>query len=197
MLNLDQYANPNIKLLYRDAVAPAILDTFGDFSMLVAPIGTGGTLIGLSEGFRSRLGITCVGAMCAPDQEIPGMRDVKGMEEVKQPWQKALAGDLDQRIEVERRAAFLCAPWINRLTGVPAGASGGAAYIAGCRAIQRCIEKGTLDSIRDKKTGKIKMLIVIHDDVGPYLADRFTTEFRMEDFHPSTATPPQQLIFGY
>jgi cysteine synthase len=195
LINLDQYANLHVADLYRDWAAPKIIDDFGEFDVSVIPGGTGGTLIGLNEGFQNRFDhkITRVVALCAPKQEIPGMRDeLIGMSEVAQPWQKAR----DYTIEVQRRAAFLCAPWITRVTQIPAGPSGGATYVAGCMFLQQLIDKGKLDSIRNQKTGLIKMLMVIHDDIGPYLADRFLSEFSLEEFRPATASLPQKIIFG-
>jgi cysteine synthase len=191
-LNLGQYDNPAIKTGYRDWAVQKILQEVGEFQVLVCPVGTGGTVIGLSEGFRSRFPVTVVGALCADGHEIPGMRDEKGMEDVHQAWEAAL----DYRIKVNRSPAFLCAPWIDWLTGEPTGPSSGAAYVAACLFIQGLIDEDKLDHVRDEKTGEVKVLFVLHDEVTPYVADRFMTEFALENFHLSTAHSPRQLVFG-
>lgn len=192
ILNLGQYDNPAIKNGYRDWATQKIIKQVGEFDLLVSPVGTGGTVIGLSEGFKSLFPVIVVGALCADGHEIPGMRDEARMKEVTQPWREAV----DHIIKVDRDTAFLCAPWLDWGTQIPAGPSGGATYVAFCRFIQNLIELRELDRIRNYKTGKIKALFVIHDDVMPYVADRFMTEFALDNFHESTAKSPKQLVFG-
>lgn len=194
-VNLDQYAAPSVKVLYREWAVPQVLEQIDDFQVLVSPIGTGGTLIGLSEGFRNHFGTTnikIVGAICADGDEIPGMRDLAGMEEIRQPWQEAS----DQVLKVSRKPAFLCVPWLSWRLNEAAGPSGAATYVAACHYAQQIINSGEINALRSGKTYKVNILFVIHDDVMPYVADRFMNEFSMTNFHPSSAKSPEKLIFG-
>ena len=188
-LNLDQYGSPHVSDLYETWAVPKILDEIETFDILVTGIGTAGTLVGLSNGFRKRLGdsVTIVGVLCKDGHEIPGMRDLAGMKDIFQPWEEAC----DYRVTVERDTAFLCAPWLDWTANLPAGPTGGATYAAACRIAKKMIQEGTLDP-----SGKTRIAFVVHDDITPYVADRFLTEFPMENFNPTTAKLPKELIFG-
>ncbi len=191
-LNLDQYANPANKNLYRDWCAPRILEQISDFNVLVSPIGTGGTVIGLNEGFRPRLtNFTSVGVMCAPGHEIPGMRDIAGMKEITQPWQNTI----DKRIEVDTKPAYLSAEWLNWTMGVTSGVSGGATLSGALLFIKEQKDAGTLDLLRSKNDGKIRVLILIHDGWRPYIIDRFPAFLPLEFQKPSSAPMPWQLLW--
>ncbi len=187
--NFDQYGSPHVSDLYETWAVPKILDEVGEFDVLIVGVGTAGTLVGLSNGFRKRLGdsVTIVGVLCKDGHEIPGMRDLKGMKGILHPWETAC----NYYVRVERDAAFLCAPWLDWTTNLPAGPTGGATYVAACRVARQLIQEGKLNP-----SGKTRILFVVHDDIAPYVADRFMTEFPMENFNPATATLPQQLIFG-
>lgn len=197
LFNLDQYAAPYLKDNYANWAVPKILDAAGEFEVLVVPVGTGGTVVGLSEGFKARFGesMFIVGVLCADDNEIPGMRDAKGMADVKHPWRAAC----DYVEYVERRPAFLCAPWLDWSVDVPGGPSGGATYVAACRFGRRLAEDPKFAELQHRlrgKRGNIRIRFVVHDDIGPYVADRFTTDYHLDNFNPSTAHPPTTLIFG-
>jgi cysteine synthase len=190
-LNLDQYACPWVKTLYRDWAVPSIVKTFGRFDHLVCPVGTGGTVVGLNEGFQKYAvdrAPVVVGAMCADGEEVPGMRDLEGMKLISQPWEKAIT----HRAEVQRKPSFLCVPWLQRATdGLSVGPSGGATYVAACMFLQKLLDEGKEEQVRGKR-----ILFVVHDHVLPYLADRFTTEFSEKSLYPPTASLPKKLIFG-
>ncbi len=195
VLNLDQYANPAIKNLYRTYAVSNILNQVPNLTTVFTPMGTGGTTLGLFEGFCDRLDERpkFFGALCEDGQEIPGMRDEKGMVEIGHPWNTTPGVSV---VKVARKPSFLCAPWLDWTMGIPAGPSGGAAYVACCMTVQKYIDEGRLEELRNKKTGEIVVGFIIHDHVGFYTADRFTTEWPPEYFHPRTAPLPQQLIFG-
>ena len=194
ILNLDQYGSPYLKLGYRDWGAAQIVEEFGDFDVLVVAIGTGGTLLGLAEGLENLLGhkVVVVGVLCADRQEIPGMRDRAGMRDIKHPWEAGC----DHVVTMNRQTAFLCAPWLDWGIGANSGPSGGAAYAAACQFAYRLIDENRLDEVRVRKdkTGPVKMLFVIHDSADLYVGDRLS-EFSLDNFHPSTARTPYQLIF--
>ena len=190
-LNLDQYANPANKVLYRDWCVSKILEKVPNPNILVAPIGTGGTIIGLNEGFRRRLeNFRSVGVMCVSGNEIPGMRDIEGMKEIAQPWREAV----DECVEVKTKSAYLSALWLNWVMGVTSGASGGATLAGAYHLLNRHDREDTLDLLRNPKDGKIRIVIIIHDGWRPYLIDRFPTFLSLEDQQYESAHFPWETL---
>jgi cysteine synthase len=184
---LDQYANPANKILYRDWCVGKILDKLHNFNVIVSPIGTGGTVIGLTEGARVRLrSVMSVGVMCSPGNEIPGMRDISGMKEISLPWREAI----DDCIEIDTKSAYLSALWLNWMMGVTSGPSGGASLAGTYSFIKKLKLAGNLDSIRDSRDGMIGIVIIIHDGWRPYLIDRFHAFLKLEDQRIETACLP-------
>ena len=199
-INIDQYAAPYWHE-YRDWGVSSILDADGrladrkGFDVIVAPIGTGLTLAGLGEGFRQRFGesITIVAARCSHQHEIPGMRDDIGLQDVSQPWNQFQ----DFVVDVDRRPALLCTPWLDWAGGFDGGLSSGGAYVAACQFARRVLSDEMLEAkVRNPKTGKIKIGIVLHDNIDPYPGDRLVTDYSEDCFHPSTADLPEKIIFG-
>jgi cysteine synthase len=137
---------------------------------------------------RKRLGdkLTVVGAMCAPNEEIPGVRSLEKMKHIRQPWQDAV----DERIEVTRRPSFLCAPSLSRAIQSNAGPSGGGTYVATCLYLEQILKTQGEEALQGRKVA-----FVIHDEASQYVGDRLD-EFPQEDFYPPTARTPRELIFG-
>ncbi len=191
-LNLDQYSNPANTRFYREWAAMKIIKQLpsADNLVLVAPVGTGGTIVGLGQGFRERAEkVTVVGAMCAPGEEIPGVRDLAKMKEITLPWKEAL----DDRIEVEARPSYLSSLWFHWTTGLTPGLSGGFTYAAALKFFHKRKDEGTLDELRGKD-GAIHAAIIFHDGWRPYLVDRFPmlpTDYQK----PSSAPKPWQLLW--
>lgn len=184
--NPDQYANPANAALYETWAAGHILKQLFKIDVVVAPVGTGGTAIGLKKGLEDRLqnDVVMIGARCAPGVEIPGMRDLEKMAEVSLPWQAAF----DEIIEVEREPAYLAAAWFQWAQSLMVGLSSGAAWIAAYTAIKKRKDAGTLDALRKNSTdGQIRVAIICHDGARPYLADRFPI---LHHDHQSAASAP-------
>jgi cysteine synthase len=189
-INPDQYAWPGIKGYYRDWAVPKMLESTGGIDWLVSPVGTGGTLIGFEEGLRehSDRDTEVIAAVCAPGHEIPGMRTAASSSppEVLQPWRAAVK----EIVPVERKPAFLCAPWVSRAIRIPTGPSGGGTYVAACRFIQQLIDKGEGERLHDRT-----LAFIVHDNVAAYVGDRYP-EFDPDDLYINKAPWPKQLIFG-
>ncbi len=165
MLNLDQYANPMMVAFYRDVAAPKIsANMLGGFRLLVCPIGTGATITGLSHGLKNaREGLYVIGAMCAEGENIPGMRSLSQMTEIRHPWQRAI----DDTVEVMAREAWLAVLQIQYQSGIMPGPSSGASYIAALKTVEWYRRAGMLDSLRSRD-GFVNALIVFHDGLRPY-----------------------------
>lgn len=191
-LNLDQYTNPANAKLYLKRVMPMILKQMRHHlpTILVAPVGTGGTIIGLGEGLRDTVpGITIVGAMCKNGVEIPGMRDCAGMKDIRLPYKHAA----DEFVHVGRESSYLAAAWLEWAESLMAGLSSGAVLIAAYVFIKDRLEAGTLDTMRDHK-GVVRILVVFHDGARPYLVDRFPT-MKHEHLSQATAPKPWELLW--
>jgi len=192
-LNLDQYANLDGTKMHTIFAAPKILRqvAYRQPMVFVAGVGTGGTLIGISNHFRSCLKkITIVGVLLKQGNEIPGVRDLNRMKEITLPWRQAL----DDLVEVETRPSYLAALWFNWIMGITPGPSSGFAYLGALKFLRKHKIAGTLDSLRDDR-GKIHAAILFPDGNRPY-GDRFMANLPAEYLKASTAPLPWQFS-GY
>jgi cysteine synthase B len=170
-LNLDQYANPANPAAYRRYVAPQIIEKMQPhgFGLFVCPIGTGGTVVGLSEAFRrANKGIRIIGAMNVPGETIPGMRSAMQMSEISFPWEAAC----DRIIEVKELFAWIAALQIQDHTGMMMGISSGASYVATLMALRHYELHRKLDSLRSEADGCVHAMFVAHDGLRTYTANQ-------------------------
>lgn len=176
-LNLDQYANPANARYYR-RIVPGILEQVPDLSAVCVPVGTGGSIIGLDDGFREHSEhVRMVAVQCAPGHEIPGVRDLARMGEILLPWQDAY----DTRVEVEQKPAYLAALWLYRLKDWGTGPSGGLTLVGADRFLDKLVKEGRLDErLRRGRDGKISVGVVFHDGIRPYF-DRFDANLPLSD----------------
>ncbi len=190
-LNLDQYANPANTKLYEDWLTPKIIKNIPNLSLIAAPVGTGGTIIGLSKAMRGTVkNTTILGVMCSPGNEIPGARDLNAMKEISLPWREAI----DEKVEVETKISYLSSLQILWKTGLTPGASGGMAYAGVIKFLkEEKRQNRSLDRLRNSE-GKIVAAIIFHDSFRPYVADRFTVFLPEEWQKPSTAPLPWEII---
>jgi cysteine synthase len=172
VLNLDQYANPANGEGYETEVAPMVAEQLPLCNLAFLPLGTGGTVFGLGHGLKKYFhNLKVIASMCRLDEEIPGVRDADGVRKVHKRWE----GIADWRMESFAKPAYLSALWFHRVTDALLGPSGGLPYFCYLAFIDEQIKKGTLDQFRSPEDGKVHALIVVHDDSGPYCADRFPT----------------------
>lgn len=188
-LSLDQYANPDGTKLHASFTAPRMLEQLSyPPTLFVAGVGTGGTLVGMSNHLRSSLNkIKIGGVLLSSGQEIPGVRDLNRMREIALPWRQSL----DEQIEIETRPSYLAALWFNWTMGLTAGPSSGFAYLGALKLIKKYKdgEDGRdIDSLRDSK-GRIHAVMLFPDGNRPY-GDRFAANLPIEYFRASTAPLP-------
>lgn len=171
---LDQYGDMSNPNAYRDHLAPHIIsqmEPLGGLNLLVAGVGTGGTIVGLSEGLKRRWDkLHVVGAMCIAGQTIPGMRSEDQMSEIVIPWREA-AGRF---IKVESLHAYIAALQMQE-TGMMMGISAGATYVAALMILKQRLAEGTLDELRGSD-GSINALFVAHDGLRTYTANKLPEE---------------------
>ncbi|MCL4405364.1 MAG: pyridoxal-phosphate dependent enzyme [Patescibacteria group bacterium] len=190
-LNLDQYANLDGAKPHADFTAPKIMEQVPyPPTVFVAGVGTGGTLVGISDYMRRNLGkIAVVGVLLSPGQEIPGVRDLNHMKEITLPWREAS----NDYIEIDTRPSYLASLWFNWIMGLTPGPSSGFAYLGALKFINKHKMAGTLDSLRDKQ-GRIHAVILFPDGNRPY-GDRYMANLPFDYLKPSTAPLPWKLLW--
>jgi len=186
--NLDQYANPAGYRIHEFLTGPAVFEELPEKSIdvLVADIGTGGTVIGLSRFFKQQLGdnnVTVVGALLEDGEEVPGVRDRARMKEISLPWEKAV----NQVVEVPKDPCYRLAAIDHRFGGVTGGPSSGMVRVAANRFLAGEKLAGRLDSHRHND-GRVRVLMVFPDGSRAY-GDRFMANV---PFHtkPEWFVPP-------
>jgi len=123
----DQFNNPANVEAHRLTTGPEILEqTGGDFEVLVAGMGTTGTLMGVAACLAERQpGVRIVGVEPPPGHHIQGL---KNMCEAIVPGIYN-AGVLDDKIVVNDEEAFAAARRLSLQEGIFAGMSSGAALV--------------------------------------------------------------------
>jgi cysteine synthase A len=191
-LNLDQYGNLWNAKYHRERTGPDILAQERGIRILCAGIGTGGTIIGISDYLRAELGnrIKIVGVLCKPGQKIPGVRDEDRMKEITLPWRQAL----DVYYEVGTVASYLMTQWLLWLTPYSFGPSTGFALVGGLLHVHHLKETGALDDVPRNEEGKISMIVVSPDTYRPYI-DHFHADLPADFLRRSTAPLPWKLLW--
>jgi len=161
-------ANPEI---HRKTTAEEIWnDTDGKVDILVAGVGTGGTITGISEVLKKRKPEFKTVAVEPKDSPIlsggdPGPHKIQGIGAGFIP--AILNTDIiDEIIQIENEEALDCAQSITRQEGIMAGISAGAAVSAALKIARREENKG-------------KLIVVIIPDTGErYLSTDLFAEYR-------------------
>lgn len=142
-----QFDNPANPAIHRDTTAQEIWrDTEGAVDMLVAGVGTGGTLSGVAQVLKEKnpdFRAVAVEPSSSPvlSGGEPGLHKLQGIGAGFVP--SILRTDLiDEIIRVENDDAFATARTLARLEGVPAGISSGAALWAATQIGKRAEMKG-------------------------------------------------------
>ena len=137
----DQYNNPaNWQAHYHGTAAEILAQTRGQVTMVVATMGTSGTLMGMSRRLKEQdPGIDIIGVEPYLGHKIQGL---KNMKEAYRPeiFDKER---LDRKVNIEDEAAFDMARQLARVEGLFVGMSSGAAMAAACREA-RTLETGTI-----------------------------------------------------
>jgi cysteine synthase len=173
-----QYENEANPAAYEKWFAPQIWEqTRKKLMVFAAGLGTTGTLLGCSRYFR-RVSerIRIVGAMCAPNEAVPGVRSRERLKEIDLRWEPAV----DAVMEVGTKVSFRMSLRLCR-TGLVAGPSSGFALAGLYRFLEEQKAAGTLNSLRNNDDEEIVSVFVCADTPLPYL-DKYSTHLDAEDF---------------
>lgn len=137
----NQYANPNNVLAHYLTTAPEIEHQGGGrITHVVAGMGTGGTLMGISRYFRERKPeVSIIGVEPVLGHRIQGLKNME--EAIVPPIYRESA--LDRKIVVEDDPAFETARQLASQEGIFCGMSGGAAMAAALR-LARELDSGVV-----------------------------------------------------
>jgi len=137
----NQYANPNNVLAHYETTGPEIWrQTDGNLTHVVAGMGTGGTLMGLSRYFREKAPeVQIVGVEPVLGHKVQGLKNMK--EAIVPPIYEASAHH--RKLVVEDDDAFETARLLAGKHGVFCGMSGGAAMF-GALSLSAELESGLI-----------------------------------------------------
>ncbi len=143
----DQFSNPANAEIHRRTTAEEIWrDTDGNVDILVAGVGTGGTITGISEVIKSRKPSFKAVAVEPADSPVlsggkPGPHKIQGIGAGFIP--KAMnVGIIDEIITVTNDQAFETARAVAKLEGILCGISSGAAVWAAIEIARRTENRG-------------------------------------------------------
>ncbi len=160
-LMLQQFANPANPEIHRRTTAEEIwIDCDGKLDVLVAGVGTGGTITGCAQVLTPRLPDLHVVGVEPEDSSVlsggtPGPHKIQGIGAGFVPEVLEIS-EIDEFISIGNETAFEIARQIARLEGIPVGISSGAAVAA-------ALEVG----VRAEMAGKRIVVIV------PSFAERY------------------------
>lgn len=173
-INLGQYDNPNNWVAY-EPIGRMIGELTQGVDLLVASIGTGGTIIGISRSIREAdhsMHVETVGVIPDVGESIPGIRDINRLQEVRLPWDDAVSTQNRGKLRtVTRQSAYLKSYALWKEYNLPAGPSSGAQLAAIYEELQERIESKTLDDLRREKDKEIVVVFIASDSYEPYEQD--------------------------
>lgn len=171
---LDQYTNPNNPLAHYEGTAQEIIDDFGDnLHMVVASVGTGGTITGLARRLKEYnpsiqiIGVDPLGSILGGGEEIKSYL-VEGIGYDFFP--KVLDNQLiDRYIKTEDKASFQMSRRLIKEEGLLVGGSSGAAMWGALEAAK---------TLRPEQN----CLVILPDSIRNYMS-KFASDEWMETHH--------------
>jgi cysteine synthase len=170
-LNLDQYANPANPEAHETWTGPHIWQQTGEnLSVFVAPLGTAGTVIGVSNFLRQQpVHVAVVGVALAPGEAVPGVRTEEKLKQVAFDWRSAI----DDLVLVSRIPSYMASMDLIG-SGRMFGPSSGSTFCGALQFIARWKSENLLDSLRSPEDGQIVVAFTCGDTPFPY-ADKYAT----------------------
>lgn len=132
---IDQFSNSDNPLAHYETTGPEILEQVGRVDMLVAGIGTSGTLMGVGKRLReANPGVEIIGVEPHPDSKIQGLKNFSESEQVPSIFEPEI---LTGRVYAEDERAFSLARQVAKEEGIFVGISSGAALAEALRRAEK------------------------------------------------------------
>lgn len=169
--NPNQYGNIVNANAHYNLTGPMILSGVGHaVRVFSVGIGSGGTLIGVSRFLKEHCpDVIMIGAMCNATAEIPGVRDLRRMQEITLPWKRVS----DITLELTTRPSYLGSLILKRYAQRLVGPSGGMDFVALLRSLKSLKDSGAFEAMPRDGRGKIVAGFLVPDTSHLY-NDRFT-----------------------
>lgn len=163
-INLGQYDNDANPKAHEVITGPQLYDQLGDrIGMFCAGLGTTGTLVGTARYLRAKVPhLKVAGIVRAPNNLVPGVRTVNGLEEVSFPWSKILTEPLEA---VNEKEAYRHSLSLIR-HGLLVGPSAGFAFAGVLRHLERLKQTGEIEELRGRH-----VVFICPDTPFPYATD--------------------------
>jgi cystathionine beta-synthase/cysteine synthase A len=169
---LDQYANPDNPNAHYRGTAQEIIDDFGkDLDMVVATVGTGGTITGIAKRLKEYnpaikiIGVDPIGSILGGGNEIkPYLVEGIGYDFFPEVLDNSL---IDSYIKTNDADSFRLARQLIREEGLLVGGSAGAAMW------------GALQAAKSLKAGQ-KCLVILPDSIRNYMSKHANDEWMKE-----------------
>lgn len=172
---LAQYENDDNPAAFEKWLAPEIWrQTDEKLSVFAAGLGTTGTMLGSSRFFRkSAPKVAIVGARCAPQEAVPGVRSEAKLREVSLDW----ASGADAIVDVKARESYKRSVELCR-AGMVCGPSSGFVLAGLLHYFES--DPSRIEQLRNDD-GEVVAAFVCGDTPLPYL-DKYSTYLEPSDF---------------
>jgi cysteine synthase len=172
-----QYYNDANPAAFERWVAPELWkQTHGRLTVFATGLGSTGTLVGASRYLRRQSQkVAIVGAICKPNEAVPGVRSERRLQEIGHDWRAAA----DHIVEVATKPSFKYSLQICR-AGILGGPSSGFALAGLLQFLETTVERSALDELRNAD-GEVYAVFVCADTPLPYL-DKYSTHLDASDF---------------
>lgn len=169
---LDQYANPDNPMAHYEGTAQEIINDFGkDLDMIVATVGTGGTITGVARRLKEYnpaikiIGVDPIGSILGGGNEIiPYLVEGIGYDFFPEVLDNTL---IDQYVKTTDADSFRVARQLIREEGLLVGGSSGAAMWA------------ALQTANSLQSGQ-KCLVILPDSIRNYMSKHANDEWMKE-----------------
>jgi cysteine synthase/rhodanese-related sulfurtransferase len=174
-VNPGQYDNDANPQAHQEITGPQLYDQLGEtLGMVVAGLGTTGTLVGTSRYLKTQLpAIKIGGAVRVPNNKVPGVRTQHGLTEVAFAWQDLLT---EEPVMISEHEAYETSLEMIR-SGLLVGPSSGFAIAAARSLVGALLRDGLADELRGKH-----VVAICPDSCFPYVDEYF--EVLDEDYFP-------------